>query len=254
MTTSLRRFLLAGTIAAGLAGSGAVIAAEFSDEQRSEMGDIIKDYLLKNPEVLRDALQELQRREEVAEAQRAEKALTENAANIFRSEYDLVVGNPNGSVTMVEYFDYNCGYCKRALPDVLKLIDDDKDLRVVLKEFPILGPGSIFAARAALASRKQGKYWEFHLAMLEQRGAINEAKVLKAAEKVGLDVEKLKADMEAPEVEKAISINMGIARELGINGTPAFIVGERIIPGAVGYRTLAGTVAEVRESGGCKIC
>jgi protein-disulfide isomerase len=254
MTTSFRRILLAGTVAAGLAVPGTLIAAEFSDEQRSEMGEIIRDYLLKNPEVLRDALHELQRREEVAEAERAQKALADNAANIYRSEHDLVVGNPEGSITMVEYFDYNCGYCKRALPDVLKLIDEDKDLRVVLKEFPILGPGSTFAARAALASRKQGKYWEFHLAMLGQRGTIDEGKVLAAAEKVGLDTEKLKADMEAPEVDEAISINMSVARQLGINGTPAFIIGERVVPGAVGYRSLAGTVAEVRESGGCKIC
>lgn len=254
MTISFRRYLLAGAIAAGLAVPCVAVAAEFSDDQRGEMGEIIKDYLMKNPEVLRDALQELQRREEVAETERSQRALTENAANIYRSEHDLVVGNPEGSITMVEYFDYNCGYCKRALPDVLKMIDEDKDLRVVLKEFPILGPGSTFAARAALASRKQGKYWEFHLAMLEQRGAIDEAKVLAAAEKIGLDVDKLKADMEAPEIDKAISINMSVARDLGINGTPAFIIGERVIPGAVGYRSLASTVAQVRESGGCKIC
>lgn len=229
-------------------------AAEFNDDQRSELGSIIHDYLLSNPEVLRDAFQELERREQVAEGDRLQSTIRENAANLFRSDADLVAGNPDGSITMVEYFDYNCGYCKRAMPDVLKLIDEDKDLRIVMKEFPILGPGSMFAARAALASRKQGKYWEFHLALLGQRGQADEKSVMRAAAKIGLDVNRLKMDMESEDIGNTIRGNMSVAQALGINGTPAFIVDDSIFPGAVGYETLAGAVNQVRQGGGCKIC
>lgn len=254
MATRLGRILLSATLVVGLMLPQVAAAAEFNDSQRSELGDIIRDYLLKNPEVLRDAFQELQRREQVAEAEAAQQALSKNATSIYRSEGDLVVGNPNGSVTMVEYFDYNCGYCKRALPDVLKMIETDSDLRVVLKEYPILGPGSSYAARAALASRQQGKYWEFHLALLEQRGAISEPKVIAVAEKVGLDVDKLKTDMESEDIQRILAENMSVAQSLGINGTPAFIVGEQVIPGAVGYSALVGAVSRVRDAGGCAIC
>ncbi len=143
MLQMIRAGLLACAVAVGLVLSHTAQAAEFNDTQRNEIGDIIQDYLLKNPEVLRDALQELQRREQVAEVELAQSGIKEHAASIYRSENDLIAGNPDGSVTVVEFFDYNCGYCKRALPDVLKLVDEDKDLRIVMKEFPILGPGSI---------------------------------------------------------------------------------------------------------------
>ncbi len=243
-----------GVFAFGMALSTTAFAAEFNDSQRSEIGEIVKEYLLQNPEILRDAFQELQRREQVAEANRAQSLIKEHADNLFRSDADLVAGNPKGSITMVEYFDYNCGYCKRAMPDVLKLVDEDKDLKIVMKEFPILGPGSAFAARAALASKNQGKYWEFHLALMRQRGAITEQSTLKVAEKVGLDVDKLKQDMNSKQVEETLGANMAVAQSLGINGTPAFIIDDKLIPGAVGYETLAGTVNEVREGGGCKVC
>ncbi len=254
MNGSLRRLMATTALVVSLAVPGMTNAAEFNQTQREELGDIIKDYLLKNPEVLRDAFRELQRREQVAEAERAKTSLIENAASIYRGEHDLVAGNPNGSITLVEYFDYNCGYCKRALPDVLKLIDEDKDLRIVMKEFPILGPGSTYAARAALASRKQGKYWDFHVALLEQRGAVNEDRVNVVAEKVGLNLEQLKADMKSEEVEQTIAENMAVAQSLGINGTPAFIIGEQVIPGAVGFSSLAGAISELRDAGGCKVC
>ncbi len=254
MLQQFRRGLLACALMAGMALPQVAGAAEFNDVQRGEIGDIIRGYLLNNPEVLRDAFQELQRREQIAEAESAQSTIKLYAANIFRSEADLIAGNPNGSITMVEYFDYNCGYCKRSMPDVLKLVDEDKDLRIVMKEFPILGPGSTFAARAALASRKQGKYWEFHLALLGQRGASNEQSVMRMAAKVGLDVDKLKVDMQSEDINEIIRGNMAVARQLGINGTPAFIIDDQIFPGAVGYETLAGAVNQVRESGGCKIC
>ncbi len=248
------RLLVAFGLAACLSAPTMATAAEFNANQRDELGTIIREYLMQNPEVLRDAFQELQRREQMVEAERAQSLIKEHADNLFRSNDDLIAGNPDGSVTMVEYFDYNCGYCKRAMPDVLKLVDDDKDLKIVMKEFPILGPGSTFAARAALASRKQGKYWEFHLALMQQRGQANEQSVLRVAEKLGLDIDKLKQDMESNDVERVLQTNLAVAQSLGINGTPAFIIDDKLIPGAVGYEALASSVGEVRDSGGCKIC
>ena len=155
---------------------------------------------------------------------------------------------------MVEFFDYNCGFCKRALPDVLRLIEADKDLKIVIKEFPILGAGSMFAARAAIASRRQNKYHEMHLALAKKRGAVNEAAVLKIAKSVGLNMEQLQKDMKSEAVTKIIQRNHAVARALNVNGTPAFIVGDQLLPGAVGFDTLSATIKEVRENGACKVC
>jgi protein-disulfide isomerase len=243
--------LLIALLAAILLPASAT-AQEFNERQREELGKIIREYLLDNPEVLREAIQVLERKQKEAEETAAKAAIVEQAKEIYRSEADLVAGNPNGGVTMAEFFDYNCGYCKRAMPDVLKLIEADKDLRVVLKEWPILGEGSVYAAKAALASRKQGKYWDFHLALMQER-SVNEPKVLEVAQRIGLDVAKLKADMQAPEVQEVIDRNMKLAEALGLRGTPAFLIGEQLLPGALPYRVLEQTIATVRKDG-CKIC
>jgi protein-disulfide isomerase len=229
-------------------------AAEFSPQQKKELGDIIRQYLMENPEVVRDAMQELDRKQQMAEESARADSLKTMSTDIFHNVEDLVGGNPKGKVTMVEFFDYNCGYCKRAFPDVMKMIDGDKDLKLVMKEFPILGPGSVYAARAALASRKQGKYWEFHLAMMGHEGRIDQPVVDQIAKTTGLDVKKLKADMGADEVTQVITRNMQLADSLKIQGTPAFIIDETVIPGAVGFDALAAAVKQVRDSGGCKLC
>lgn len=229
-------------------------AAEFSPEQKMELGDIIHQYLMENPEVVRDAMQELERKQQMAEESARADSLKTMSGDIFRNGDDLVGGNPNGKVTMVEFFDYNCGYCKRAFPDVMKMIKGDKDLKLIMKEFPILGPGSVYASRAALASRKQGKYWEFHLAMMGHEGRIDEPVVDQIAKATGLDVKKLKADMQADEVTQVITHNMQLADSLKIQGTPAFIIDETVIPGAVGFDALAAAVKQVRDNGGCKLC
>lgn len=231
-----------------------VHAAEFNDAQKKEMGQIVREYLMKNPEILRDVIGELNRKEAKAKADGAKDAIKKYASDIYRADGDLVAGNPAGDVTMVEFFDYNCGFCKRSLPDVLKLIKNDAKLKFVIKEFPILGPGSMFAAQAAIASRKQGKYWKFHLALMKHRGAVNEAVVLKTAEKVGLDLDKLKKDMKAPEVTDIIRRNHAVAQALAINGTPAFLVGEKLFPGAVGYDRLSAAADKIRKNGGCTVC
>jgi protein-disulfide isomerase len=253
MVTSLRSVVLTAVLATALLLPGGLLAQEFDQDQREEMGGIIRDYLLENPEILREVIQALEAKEQQAGVAALTDAIRERGEDLYRGEHDLVAGNPDGSVTMVEFFDYNCGYCKRAMGDVLALIESDDDLRVVFKEWPILGEGSRFAARAALASRQQGKYWDFHLALMETR-RVDETTTLEVAERIGLDVEQLKADMEAPEVAAVIEGNMQLASALGIQGTPAFVVDDQMIPGAVGHEALAQVIGQVREAGGCAIC
>src|SRR6266540_5095962 len=165
-------------------------AGELTATQKDELGAFIREYLMNNPEVLRDALQELDRRQAQAENAARKGALTAKAAAVFRQNGDLVGGNREGKITVVEFFDYNCGYCRKAFPDVMKMIGQDKDIRLVMKEFPILGPGSTYAARAALASRKQGKYWEYNIALMSHEGKIDEVTADAVAASIGLDVNK----------------------------------------------------------------
>jgi protein-disulfide isomerase len=181
-------------------------------------------------------------------------AIAEKAQEIYRSSDDLVLGNPSGKVTIVEFFDYNCGYCKRATPQVAKLIESDQDVRVVIKEFPILGPGSIFAAKAALASAKQGKYREFHTALNGIPEAANQTSVLRVAQDVGLDLDKLRTDMESEAVAEIIRKNKNIAQSLSIDGTPTFLFDDTIEPSYASYKVLAQHVATIRRNGGCRFC
>lgn len=251
----MRRLICTAIIclAAALSGSSAY-AAPFNDEQRGEIGSIVREYLLNNPEIIREALQELEKKETAEDSAKQKVAIKDNADQIFRSSLDLVAGNPNGKVTMVEFFDYNCGYCKRAMPDVMRMVEEDKDLKLVMKEFPILGPGSLVAAKAALASKKQGKYWDFHLALLGHEGQVAADSVMEIAKSVGLDVAKLKTDMESEEIDAILEANMSLAQKLGIQGTPAFIIDETLIPGAIGFEGLTASVKQVRDQGGCKVC
>jgi protein-disulfide isomerase len=158
-----------------------------------------------------------------------------------------VLGNPNGDVTVIEFFDYNCSYCKKVMPEVKRLIAADKNIRLVYREWPILGEGSVFAAKAALASRAQGKYEEFHWALMEMRNRADETTVLRIAEKVGLDIEELLTDMEKPAVSEHIAMSMRITQALGFNGTPSFIIGNNLIPGFVEKDALADYVSQARK-------
>lgn len=241
-------------MAAALLLPQAASAGEFTDKQRQEIGAIVREYLLENPDVLMEVGQELERRQQLAEDDQRKQALTANAAEIFRSPADLVAGNPQGSVTMVEFFDYNCAWCKKGVAEVLKLIDADKDLRFVLKEFPIFGEDSEYAARAALASQAQGKYWPFHLAMLQHEGKVSKEAVDEIAAVQGLDMARLKADMDAPAIADTIAGNQALARTLAITGTPAFVVDTKVIPGYLPHDGLLAAVKEVRDAGGCSIC
>jgi protein-disulfide isomerase len=223
--------------------------------QRKDVEAIIKEYLLNNPELLLDMQNALEAKMDKLQAERTAAYVKSNPAEIFRSASSPVVGNVKGDVPVVEFFDYNCGYCKRAFGDVARLLDKDKQVRVILKELPILSKGSEEAARVALAAKMQGKYWEFHRAMLESSGQANEASALRIAEKIGVDVARLKKDMASAEVKKEIDATRALAQKLGIQGTPHFLVGDKIIPGAPEnlLERMAGFIAEVRKDG-CKVC
>lgn len=229
-------------------------ADSFDDSQREEIGKIIRQYLLDNPELLLEVSRELELRQQAEEEKKREAALVKHAKELFRSPEDLVAGNPDGDVTMVEFFDYNCAWCKKGLPEVISLIDTDKNLRLVMKEFPIFGGDSDYAAMAALASKNQGKYWEFHLALLGQHGHVTARDVDRIAEEQGLDVAQMKADMKSPQIAKIIRRNQRLARLLSISGTPAFIIDKTVVPGYLPKDGLMAAIDEVRTSGGCKLC
>jgi protein-disulfide isomerase len=223
--------------------------------QRKEVESIIKEYLLNNPEVMMEVQTALEAKMDKIQGERTALAIKQNAAEIFRPAASPVVGNAKGDVTVIEFFDYNCPYCKKAFHDVAQLIEKDKQVKLIIKEFPILSKGSEEAAKVALAAKMQGKYWELHRALQEAQGQTNEAMALRVAEKLGLDMARLRKDMASPDVKKEIDDTRKLAAKLGIQGTPHFLVGDRTITGAPEnlLEQMQKSVVEVRKEG-CKVC
>ncbi|HMF24374.1 MAG TPA: DsbA family protein [Pseudolabrys sp.] len=217
-------------------------ADELSAGQRSEVERIVRDYLLEHPELIQDALQELEKRQTAADAEKHKAAVKQYSQALFGSSRQVVLGNPAGNVTFVEFFDYNCGYCKRAMDDMLTLLKDDPKLKVVLKEFPVLGPGSVEAAQVAVAVRMQDKsgkkYLEFHQKLLGGRGQADKARALAVAKDIGLDMGRLDKDMASPEVKETLQESFKLAEALGLNGTPSYVIGDDVVIGAVGLDAL----------------
>ncbi len=215
---------------------------------RGAVEGIVRDYLLKNPEVIEEAIGVLRARQEEERRKRAEAAIAENGEALHAHPMSPVSGNAGGDVTVVEFFDYRCGFCKRALPAMEALLEEDANVRVVWKEFPILGPVSVSAAHAAMAADRQGKYYPFHLALMKEP-ELTEAKVLVIAAEAGLDLERLQQDMEDPAIQAYLDETQALAREIGINGTPAFVVGGKLVPGAVDAARMKELVAAARADG-----
>lgn len=209
----------------------------------------VRDYLIANPEVIVEAMQNLDRKQREAEQTEAQAALAIHRGELLNSPESPVGGNPQGDVTMVEFFDYNCPYCRQVASAMVEAEDGDPQLRIVYKEFPILGPNSVFAARAALAAHKQNLYSEFHKAMMEVTGTADEAQVIAVAEEINLDVEQLRTDMQDPAIDAEIERNLALASALRINGTPSFVIGEEVLRGATDLRTMQSLIANARESG-----
>ncbi|HEU4518541.1 MAG TPA: DsbA family protein [Microvirga sp.] len=251
---TLRLAALCGALCAPLAASPAALAqaAPFTDLEKQAIGEVVRDYLLKNPELLQEVMGELEKRQ--AETQRVAQAsaLKDNRQTLLNAPHSIVAGNPQGDVTLVEFFDYNCGYCKRALADVQQLVKSDPKLRLVMKDFPVLGPDSVEASRVALAVKNQlhgDKLFAYHVKLMETRGRVNGERALAVAKEAGLDMARLQKDMDAPEVREALQENVGLGDKLGLTGTPAFIVEGEIVPGAVGIEPLKQLVASVRKCG-----
>ncbi|MBI2719932.1 MAG: DsbA family protein [Rhizobiales bacterium] len=251
MISALRTVLFAACL---LLLPATAIAGDFTDKQKDEIGAIVRDYLLRNPEILLDVSRELDKRQQAAEDQKRKSAVAENAKEIFRSAADFATGNPQGDVTIVEFFDYNCPWCKKSAPIIQKLLKDDKGVKLVFKEFPILGEGSEYAARAAIAAKMQGKYLEFHTAMYAHAGKIDAAVVDGVAQSLGLDMAKLKTDMESTETVQIIDRNRNLAQTLGINGTPGFVINQEVIPGFLTEPQMADSIRKVRDTGACAVC
>lgn len=253
MTARLPRLARALSLAGALTLAGAAAAeAPFTPEQRREIGEVVRDYLLKNPELLKDVMVELERRE--GEAQRASQkaALDRSREALLNSGRDVVAGNPKGDVTVVEFFDYNCGYCKRAMTDLQALIKSDPKLRLVLKDFPVLGPDSVEASRVGLAAMKQlspARQFEYHARLMETRARVNGERATALAKEMGLDLARLQKDLEGAEVKQTIQDNVVLGDKLGLTGTPAFVIGDEVISGAVGLEPMRKTVAGVRQCG-----
>ena len=248
MTPMMTR--LAGAAAALLMLALPVAAQEFSAPQKSEIESIIKEYLISHPEVLQEAIAELDKRQAAADVEKAKAAVAGNAETLFNSTRQVVLGNPKGDVTMVEFFDYNCGFCKKAMADMFELLKDDPKLRIILKEFPVLGPGSVEAARVAVAVRMQDKtgkkYLEFHQKLLGGRGQADKARALAVAKEVGMDMKRIDTDLASDEIKFSLEESLKLAETLGLNGTPSYIVGTDVVVGAVGLDALRVKVSTAR--------
>jgi len=244
--------LAAATAVTALMLSSALPAAaeEFSAPQKTEIEGIIRDYIVSHPEVLQEAIAELDRRQAEADTAKAKVAIASNAEALFNSSRQVVLGNAKGDVTMVEFFDYNCGFCKKTLPDMAELLKDDPKLKVVLKEFPVLGPGSVEAAKVAVAVRMQDKggrkYWDFHQKLLGGRGQADKARALAVAKEVGMDMTRLDKDLASDEVKTSIDESLKLAETLGLSGTPSFIIGNDVVIGAIGLDGLRTKVSFAR--------
>ncbi|WP_422376597.1 DsbA family protein [Roseibium sp.] len=225
------------------------VPAAAQELKREDIEKIVREYILENPDIIAEALTELDRRErEAAELARVQ-ALTDSADVLFNSTRQVVLGNPEGSVALVEFFDYNCGYCKRAYGDMVKLIEEHPDLKVVLKEFPVLGQGSVEAAQVAVAvnSVAPDKYGDFHEALLLSRGQANNASALAAAKSVGIAEDDLLAAMKTDEAGQTIEEVYSLANRLGLTGTPSYVVGDEVVMGAVGYEQLNEKIKSLKN-------
>ena len=254
-----RRLLTALALGLGLAAATLPALAQtqtpssgLTAEQRKAVVALIRETLLQNPELIQEAMVELERRNAVAQADAQRSAVTAEMARLIDPKTSAIVGNPQGDVTIVEFMDYNCGFCKRAVEDVRALAKDDPKLKVVIKDFPILGPDSVEASRVAVAAMTQltgAKYFDFHNKLMATKGRINGAKALEVAKEAGADVERLKKDMDSAQTRAVIEDTVALGDRLGLTGTPAFILGEEVVFGAVGVPALKQKIDSVRKCG-----
>jgi protein-disulfide isomerase len=230
--------------------------ADLSDSQRKDVEDTIRNYLIANPEIVRDAIDALQEKEDAAAQVAQEATIKQNSDELFDSKREVVLGNPKGDVTLVEFFDYNCAYCRHAHADMLQLLKDDPNLRIVLKEFPILGDGSVAAAQVAVAVllTAPDKYLDFHDELITTPGQVDGAKALAVAADVGLDTDKIKTVAASDEVKDNLNEVRDLATKLDLTGTPSYATKLKVVVGAVGYDQLVQEIKAVRDCGKAATC
>ena len=245
-----RRALPTAALAAALATAlgGSALAGSFTEAQRAEILGILRDALRSDPSILREALEGLEAADRREREGASRAAIAAHAEALFRDPADPSKGNPRGAVTVVEFFDPRCGYCKQMRPVIAELLRRQADVRWVMKDLPILGPTSVLASRALLASQRQGRYAELHDSLLKLREEPAEPVLRREAERAGLDWARLKRDMDDPSVQRRIEANTQLAQALQIQGTPAMVVGETLVPGAVDLASLERLVAEARTA------
>ena len=235
--------LTALVLVAGIAPESRAQTPPAADRDAIEA--IVRDYLLNNPEIIEEAIGLLRTKRQTEMRAQVQAAIRENDEALRAHPMSPVSGNAHGDVTLVEFFDYQCGYCKRALGTMEALLNTDADVRVVWKEFPILGPVSSIAARAAMAADRQNRYLPFHLALM-RAPELTEEKVFEIAGETGLDIERLRRDMEDPAIDAYLEETRALARELGIEGTPAFVVGDTLVPGIIDAAQMNALLAAAR--------
>lgn len=243
--------MIAATAVALLPALMPLPASALDDAQKKEMGAFIREYLMENPEIMLEVQDALQKKQDAARIEQSAAAVSTNKDTIFQSGHDLAIGNPKGDVTVVEFFDYNCGYCRRAHPDMEAVLEKDKNIRYVLKEFPILGPDSLAAHKVSDAVRKLApeKYGDFFRAMMTSNERADEASAIAIATDLGMTEEAIRAKMAESPNDPSVQETYALATSLGITGTPSYVVGNEMVPGAVGAPVLEAKAGNVRSCG-----
>ena len=251
MALRMKSLLAGACVVLGLTAVTPIAAYALDDAQKKEFGEFIREYLVSHPEVIQEAQAALEKKQAEEQAQASTQAVERNKDAIFAAPDDVSLGNPKGDVTVVEFFDYNCGYCKQALPDMNALLEKDKNIRFVLKEFPILGPDSLAAHRVADAFRKirRDRYNEFHQALLGAHERATEKRAIEVAASLGVNEDEIRAMMKKSPADDSIRESYRIAQELGVSGTPSYVIGNDPVFGAVGASELSAKVANLRSCG-----
>lgn len=242
------RFLATAVLVLALALPARADGPAFTPAQRDEIVRILREALKSDPSILRDAVAALQEDDAHQQAQAAQAAIRTLGPELTQNPGDPSAGNPKGPVTVVEFYDVRCPYCRRMLPTLETMLKHNPDVRLVYKDLPVLGPGSVLGARALLAAQKQGGYAKLHDALMQGSPDITEEVVRAAAVKLGLNWDRLKTDMDDPDIKRRIQANLDMARKLDIQGTPAYIVGQQMLPGAVDLAQIEQAIAESRTS------
>ena len=251
MLKSLRMLALGAAVSFGAMSAGTIAAAaQMTPAQKAEIEQLVRDYILKNPEIVQDAIVELEKRQRDAEMAARQKALKDLGPEL--AARGAVAGNPNGDVTLIEFFDYNCGFCKRGLVDLQRLVKEDGKLKIVLKDLPILSQGSKDAAQVAAAVKKQLKpdaFWDYHVKLMSKSGQIGKQQAMDVAKELGLDLAKIEKEMADPAIAAGFEETRKVADTLGLSGTPSYVIADDVVIGAVGYDQLKMRVTSVRKCG-----